>query len=59
MSEKNYSTHNNILSLLCRDKTLDSRLIYESSKYQRSYQQLREDVQTDQMIYSAADSAAV
>ncbi len=51
MSERNHSTCNNILSLLCENKTSDSRSAHESSEYQRSYQQLRENVQTDQMIH--------
>ena len=45
--------------LLCENKTSDSRLMHESSEYQKSHQQFRENVQTDQMIHLAADSAAV
>ena len=59
MSEKNHSTHNNTLFLLHKDKTSDNRLTHRSSEYQRSHQQLRENAQTDQMIYSAADSVTV
>ncbi len=59
MNEKNCSTHNNILSLLHKNKTSDSRLMHKLSEYQKSYQQLRENVQTDQMIHSAADSVTV
>ena len=59
MSERNHSTCNNILSLLCENKTSDSRSAHESSEYQRSYQQLRENVQTDQIIHLATDSVTV
>ena len=33
--------------------------MYRSSEYQKFHQQFRKNTQTDQMIYSAADSAAV
>ena len=59
MSEKNHSTHNSTLLLLHRSKISDNRFTHESSEYQRSHQQLRESMQTDQMIHSATDSAAV
>ena len=59
ISKRNHSTCNNILFLLYKNKISDNKLMHKSSKYQKSYQQLREDVQTNQMIHSAADSITV
>jgi hypothetical protein len=33
--------------------------MHKSDEHQKSHQQFRKDAQTDQMIHSAADSAAV
>ena len=59
MSKRNYSTCNSTLFLLCWNKISDSRLMYESNECQKSHQQFRKNAQIDQMIHSAADSAAV
>ncbi len=59
MSKKNHSTYNSTLSLLCRSKTSDNKLMHKLSKYQKSHQQLRENVQTNQIIHLAIDSVTV
>ena len=59
MSKRNHSIYNNTLFLLYRNKISDNRFTHKSNEYQRSYQQFRENMQTDQMIHSAADSVIV
>ena len=59
LDERDHSTCNRALSLFHWSKTSNSRPVHRSSEHQRSHQQFRRDLQADQMIHSAADSAAV
>ena len=59
MSKRNHSTYNNTLFLLHKNKTSDNRSVHESSECQKSHQQFRKNMQTDQMIHSAANFVTV
>ena len=59
LNKRDCSTCNSSLPLFYWNKTSDNRFMHKSDEHQRSHQQLRENAQTDKMIHSASNSAAV
>ena len=59
LNKKDCSVCNRALSLFHWNKISNSRLAHRLSEHQKSHQQLRRNLQADQIIHSAADSAAV
>ena len=59
LNKRNCSIYNKTLFSFCWNKTSNSRFTHKSSEHQKSHQQLRKNLQADQMIHSTADSAAV
>ena len=59
LNKKNHSACDNILFSFHWNKTSNNRFIHRLSEYQKSHQQLRKDMQINQIIHSVANSVAV